>query len=201
MAKGFIAIAAMSENGVIGAGGKIPWHIPDEFKWFKQTTMGHTLVMGRKTFDSIGRPLPGRRTIVLSRSPLTIPGVTVVPSLDQLDPAQIEGPVFIAGGAEIYRQALPRISEIYLTVVKKTVEGDTFFPKIDEFFERAETLLDHPEFTVYRYRQIEENDQGASPPRFYLSPLLLLFGPLLLIIISWIVLILFPLFSKLFHSH
>jgi dihydrofolate reductase len=149
--KPFKAIAAMAENRVIGAHGTIPWHIPDEFKWFKQATMGQTLVMGRKTWDSIGKPLPGRRMIVVSRQPLTIPGVTVVPSLDEIDPNRFEGDTFIAGGAEIYRQALPRIAEIYLTVVKKSVEGDVLFPEFEDQFERAETLLEHPEFTVYRY--------------------------------------------------
>lgn len=145
----FKAIAAMSENRVIGANGKIPWHIPDEFKWFKEATMGHTLVMGRKTYESIGRPLPGRRTIVLSRQPLEIPGAAVVPSLEEV---KAEGAVFIAGGAEVYRQALPFCSELYLTVVKRKVEGDAFFPEIvPEFVRDEKPRLEHPEFTVWRY--------------------------------------------------
>ncbi len=145
----FKAIAAMSENRVIGADGKIPWHIPDEFKWFKEATMGHTLVMGRKTYASIGRPLPGRKTVVLSRQPQEIPGVTVVGSLDQVP---TEGEVFIAGGAEIYRQALPQCAEIYLTVVKRQVEGDVLFPEIGpEFRKDPAPVREHSEFTVWRY--------------------------------------------------
>ena len=145
----FKAIAAMSENRVIGADGKIPWHIPDEFKWFREATMGHILVMGRKTYASIGRPLPGRKTVVLSRQPLEIPGVTVVGSLDAVPR---EGTVFIAGGAEIYRQALPYCAEIFLTVVKRKVEGDTFFPEIGpEFRKDPVPVREHVEFTVWRY--------------------------------------------------
>lgn len=147
--KMFKAIAAVSENGVIGSGGAIPWHIPDEFKWFKQATMGHTLVMGRKTYESIGRPLPGRVTYVLSRRGTSIPGVENITRLDEIKAPQ--GDIFIAGGAEIYRLALPRISEIYLTRVKKTVAGDVRFPEFEGEFEKVEALLEHPEFTVYRY--------------------------------------------------
>src|SRR5271166_2104453 len=99
--KHFKAIAAMSENRVIGDGGKIPWHLPEDFKWFKSTTMGHVIVMGRKTFESIGRPLPGRETIVLSRSGFKHPGVRTVSALSQIDPSGEERDIFICGGAEV----------------------------------------------------------------------------------------------------
>ena len=150
----FKAIAAMSLNRVIGANGKIPWHLPEDFKWFKQTTTGHVLVMGRKTFESIGRPLPNRTTLVLSRSGAQFPGTTTIRSLDEIGPAAGPGDrqVFICGGAEIYRQALPLCSDLYLTLVKREVEGDAFFPPFENEFELAAELRDTPEFKILHYR-------------------------------------------------
>src|SRR5256884_2246730 len=113
----FKAIAAMSENRVIGRGNQIPWHLPEDFEWFKKTTTGNVIVMGRKTFESIGRPLPNRTTIVLSRSGFSYPGVRTVKSLDEITPSAEPGEVFICGGADVYRQALPLCSELYLTLV------------------------------------------------------------------------------------
>jgi dihydrofolate reductase len=127
-------IAAMAENGVIGRGGKLPWHLADDLKRFKRLTMDHAIVMGRKTWESIGRPLPGRRMIVISRQSDYCPeGVTVVGSLDAaLETARAAGDdeVFIAGGAEIYRLALSRADRLYITLVLADVEGDTKFPEI-----------------------------------------------------------------------
>src|SRR5262245_58412465 len=123
----FKAIAAMSLNRVIGAGNKIPWHLPEVFKWFKHMTTGHVIVMGRKTFASIGKPLPNRETIVLSRGAFNHPGVRAIRSLEEL-PASDSRTIFICGGAQVYEQALPLCSDLYLTLVKRTVEGDTFFP-------------------------------------------------------------------------
>jgi len=151
LAKPFKAIAAVAENGVIGAGGKMPWHIPEEFAWFKKATMGHTLVVGRKTYESIGRPLPGRRMLVLSRQPIEIPGVTVVPSLEAVDPMRYDGEVFIAGGAEVYRQGFPLCDELWLTTVKRTVEGDAFLPDPNALFEPKDMLVEHELFTVRRW--------------------------------------------------
>ena len=105
--KHFKAIAAMSLNRVIGAGNKIPWHLPEDFKWFKKMTMGNVVVMGRKTFESIGRPLPNRETIVVSRSQFTFPGVRTIGNLGEIDLNGEQREVFICGGAEIYREALP----------------------------------------------------------------------------------------------
>jgi dihydrofolate reductase len=151
--KPFKAIAAMSLNRVIGAGNRIPWHLPEDFKWFKAMTTGHVIVMGRKTFESIGRPLPNRTTIVLSRSEFSFPGVITVPGLDGIQP-EIDGrEYFICGGAEIYAQALPRCSDLYLTLVKREVEGDTFFPLFEEMFELASVLQDNPEFSILHYRR------------------------------------------------
>lgn len=147
------AIAAMSENRVIGNGNRIPWHLPEDFKFFKATTMGHVLVMGRKTFESIGRPLPGRETMVLSRSGFAHPGVRTTRSLDELPALAGTRQVFICGGAEIYRQALPLCADLYLTHVKRTVEGDAFFPPFEELFKPVETLQDNADFRIVRYRR------------------------------------------------
>jgi dihydrofolate reductase len=152
--KPFKAIAAMSLNRVIGARNSIPWHLPEDFKWFKQTTTGHVLVMGRKTFESIGRPLPHRTTLVLSRSGAQFPGTTTIGSLDEIEKVigAEEKQVFICGGADIYRQALPFCSELFLTVVKREVEGDAYFPPFEEGFELVGELRDTPEFKILHYR-------------------------------------------------
>ncbi|MBU6401281.1 MAG: dihydrofolate reductase, partial [Verrucomicrobia bacterium] len=133
--KQFQAIAAIAENRVIGSGNRIPWHLPEDFKWFKQMTTGHILVMGRRTFESIGKPLPDRTTIVLSRSNFSHPGVRTAGSLEELVPLAADRQVFICGGAQIYAQALPLCSDLYLTLVKRVVEGDAFFPPFEEQFE------------------------------------------------------------------
>src|SRR5437016_10683854 len=105
--KYFQAIAALSLNRVIGLGNKIPWHLPEDFKWFKKMTTGQIIVMGRKTFESIGKPLPNRTTIMLSRSQFHYPGVQTISDLSQIDLADETREIFICGGAEIYRQTLP----------------------------------------------------------------------------------------------
>ncbi len=146
------AIAAMSLNRVIGAGNQIPWHLPEDFKWFKQMTTGHVIVMGRKTFESIGRPLPNRETIVLSRSRFSHPGVKTLRGLDELPALAGEREMFICGGAQVYAQALPLCSDLYLTLVKRTVAGDALFPPFEDWFERAEEIRDTPEFKIVHYR-------------------------------------------------
>jgi dihydrofolate reductase len=148
--KPFKAIAAMSENRVIGNGNQIPWHLPEDFKWFKQITTGNVIVMGRKTFESIGRPLPNRTTIILSRSGFDFPGVQTIRSLEEL-PEISDRQIFICGGAQIYEQTLPLCSDLYLTLVKRTVEGDAFFPRFEEDFRLSEVLRDTPEFTILHY--------------------------------------------------
>ncbi len=149
------AIAALAENRVIGAGGKIPWHLPEDFKFFRQQTTGNTIVMGRKTWDSLGRPLPHRRNIVVSRSMTpgekTLPGAVVVNSFDDVDKLPAAGDIWIIGGAEIYAQALPRCQELYLTHVTGSPVGDVFFPEYKDLFEARETVLTKPEFHIVRY--------------------------------------------------
>ena len=151
----FKAIAAMSENRVIGANGKIPWHLPEDFKWFKQVTMGHVLVMGRRTFESIGRPLPGRETFILTRSGFTAPGARSVPDVAALEAALEDDPrdVFVAGGAEIFRLLLGQCSDLFLTRVKRIVPGDAFFPPFETEFIQVATVIENDEFVVEHYQQ------------------------------------------------
>jgi dihydrofolate reductase len=150
--KPFKAIAAMSLNRVIGVGNKIPWHLPEDFKWFKQMTTGHVIVMGRKTSESIGQPLPNRETIVLSRSQFSHPGVRTICNLDALSALAGDREIFICGGAQIYALALPLCSDLYLTLVKRIVNGDAFFPPFEDQFELAEEIRDTPEFKILHYR-------------------------------------------------
>jgi dihydrofolate reductase len=155
--KPFKAIAAMSLNRVIGAGNKIPWHLPEDFKWFKQMTTGQVVVMGRKTFESIGKALPNRTTIVLTRSPQPIAGARVMSDLAQLVAVRPEfesRQVFICGGAQVYQQALPLCSDLYLTLVKRTVEGDVFLPSFESQFELVKEVTDNPEFKILHYRAL-----------------------------------------------
>ncbi len=220
----FQAIAAMALNRVIGAGNQIPWRLPEDFKWFKQMTTGHVIVMGRKTFESIGRPLPKRETIVLTRGSFSYPGVKTIHDLSELthwpenpspglaatlppsdgerdregflEPPRlaIRAPerterrspnrlvaaemgfepirrsalqsvgrgvpnvastreIFICGGAQVYAQALPLCSDLYLTLVKREVDGDTLFPPFEDQFELAEELRDTAEFIILHYRR------------------------------------------------
>lgn len=186
--KHFKAIAAMSQNRVIGAAGKIPWYLPDDFKWFKQTTMGHVIVFGRKTFESLGRPLPHRKNLVLTRHPQSLikrhpeifgqyhewrggqflkqpyqfhfsklgekqeTEIFIFNSLDKLNPGEFPNDIFICGGAEIYAEALPRCSDLYLTLVKRDVEGDAFFPEFENKFNLVEEVRDTLEFKILRYQ-------------------------------------------------
>jgi dihydrofolate reductase len=128
-------IAAVAENGVIGYRGALPWHLPDDLRRFKALTMGHHLIVGRRTFESIGRGLPGRRMVVLSRRRASLPdGVAGAVSLEEaLRRAEEAGDdeVFVAGGAEVYGLALPHADRLYLTRVHAAPQGDTFFPTID----------------------------------------------------------------------
>ena len=145
----------MALNRVIGRDNTIPWHLPEDFKWFKKMTTGQVVVMGRKTFHSIGKPLPNRTTVVLTRSPGPIPGVITISDLDRLDrnaPPFSGHDIFICGGAQVYAQALPLCSDLYLTVVQQTLEGDTFFPPFEDQFKLAETIADCPGFRILHYR-------------------------------------------------
>jgi len=169
----FHAIAAMSENRVIGNQGKIPWHLPEDFRWFKHKTMGGTLVMGRKTFESIGKPLPGRKTIVLTHSNISIPGVEICTDAqllisrfsDAFDPLATRpdrlagedttpsrhSPPWICGGEQIYRRLLAECRALYLTLVKGKVEGDAFFPEFENDFSLEQVIRENKSFRVERW--------------------------------------------------
>ncbi|MEM7082598.1 MAG: dihydrofolate reductase [Pseudomonadota bacterium] len=131
-------IVAVSKNGVIGRNNALPWQLRADLKWFKQVTTGNTIVMGRKTYESIGRPLPNRDNIVLSRRGGEIEGCRVCQTLDSAVAQASRGDVFVIGGAQIYRYALPMATRLFLTVVDAQVEGDTWLPFIDlEDWERV----------------------------------------------------------------
>ncbi|PLX47225.1 MAG: hypothetical protein C0613_14715 [Desulfobulbaceae bacterium] len=130
-----ILLVAMAENRAIGKDNKIPWHIPEEVAHFKRTTMGHTLIMGRKTYDSIGRPLPGRTNIVItSQADLAIPGCRMAASLHEAIEIgrTLAKKIFIIGGGDIFRQSMVLADSIYLSVIHRNVEGDVFFPDFSE---------------------------------------------------------------------
>jgi dihydrofolate reductase len=155
-------LVAVAENGVIGRGGKLPWHLADDLRRFKQLTMGHTIVMGRKTWESIGRALPGRRMIVISRQAgYHVEGAQVAGSLEnalQIAEAAGDDETFVIGGSEIYRLALPRVDRIHLTRVHADVAGDEYFPDfsasnwqlVESVSHAADTDNDYPfSFEIY----------------------------------------------------
>ena len=129
-------VAAVGRNGVIGVDGRLPWHLPDELRRFKELTIGHVLVMGRRTYESIGRPLPGRTTVVVTRRPdwrPGAPGVLVAHGVaDAVETAlAVDDEVFVVGGAEVYAAAIPLADRLALTFVDAEPDGDTFFPEVD----------------------------------------------------------------------
>ena len=149
------AIVAMARNRAIGFQGKMPWHLPEDFAWFKRATMGGALLMGRKTFASIGRALPGRLTLIATRRgdpTLGAPNVKIIDDLAAFRPEdQAPREVWVAGGAEIYAQTLPRCTDLYLSLLDHDAEGDTFFPAFETDFPHAETIRREPGFEVVRF--------------------------------------------------
>jgi dihydrofolate reductase len=150
-----IAIAAVARNRGIGLNNKLPWHIPEDFAFFKATTMGQALLMGRKTYESIGRPLPGRTTIVLSRSGFTAaPGVLVARDWQEATRLVPELTLYLAGGAALYAEALPWCTELLLTHVDLEPEADAFFPDWSKDFDSGEVLQTHPTCVMKRHRPL-----------------------------------------------
>ena len=145
------AIAAMSKNRVIDSNNKIPWYIPSEFQWFKKTTMGDILIMGRKTFESIGKPLPGREIIVISKSKENIEGVTVIKNIKDIFNLNTERTIWITGGEKIYKNLLPECSEIILSIINQEFEGDAFFPKFEKNFKLEKTIKKEKEFIIQKW--------------------------------------------------
>ncbi len=163
-------VVAVATNGVIGKDGDLPWRLPDELKYFKRLTVGHTLIMGRKTFESIGRPLPRRRTLILSRDPgFRAQGVEVVKSLEQALELAASAPptapkpqpsLFVVGGASVYAAALPMAGHLFMTRVHTDMQGDVYFPEISwknwqlQASERHEIDDRHEHaFTMEHYRR------------------------------------------------
>lgn len=154
--KAFKAIAAMAEGRVIGKSNTLPWNIPEELKWFKQCTLGHIIIMGRKTFDSLGRALPNRTTVVLTRkTPLNpVDGVHYINTIFELKTLNLDPnkEVWICGGAEIYSQTLPYCSDLYLTDIKlKIPEGDAFFPEFKHLFKAENIVAETDTFRIVHY--------------------------------------------------
>ena len=145
-------IVACSRNRVIGKDGALPWRLSEDLKWFKKITSGHAILMGRKTWDSLGRPLPNLRNLVLSRSLEPSDGMEVIRSLDDLGKLVVEGDLFVIGGGELYEQLLPECGELYLTTVLREVpDGDAFFPAYEHLFEPVETLAETEDFVLKKW--------------------------------------------------
>ncbi|MFV0308762.1 MAG: dihydrofolate reductase [Desertimonas sp.] len=152
-----IQIAAVATNGAIGADGGLPWHLPEDFEHFKRTTLGHVLVMGRATFESIGRPLPDRTTIVLTRNPRWSPpvGVWVAGSIDEAlaRAVELDDEVYIAGGAAVYAAAMPHSDVLVISEIPLCPPADTFFPPIDPSVWHEAERRHHDGFDVVRWER------------------------------------------------
>ena len=146
-------IAAVAQNGVIGAGGTLPWHLPEDLKHFKKLTLGHPVIMGRRTWESLGKPLPGRENIVVTRRPgFAAPDASVAASLAGAIALCAGEPVaFVIGGAEIYAAALPLADGLVLTEIRQDYEGDTFFPEWDRKLWRATKQETHTSAAGVRF--------------------------------------------------
>lgn len=160
-----ILIAAMAENNVIGRDNTLPWHLPADLKHFKQRTTGHAIIMGRKTFDSIKKPLPNRTNIVITRQPdWSFPGVITTHSIKEaIAAAGDETEVYIVGGSEIYKQALPLANQLSLTFIHESYEGDAYFPEID--FSQWEEIAreEHPAQPLHHANPTNPKDSPPSP--------------------------------------
>ena len=151
--KNWTAIVAMARNRVIGREGKMPWHLPEDLRWFKEKTLGGALLMGRKTYESIGRPLPGRETYVISRT-ATFPGTQTIHDLATYDFEKIGRPIFVVGGGEIYRELLPRCAEVLVTQLHREETGDAWMPEFEEEFPVVEVMRETEQFRIVRYARV-----------------------------------------------
>jgi dihydrofolate reductase len=151
------AVVAMASNRVIGRDGGLPWRLPEDLKWFKRLTLGHPVIMGRRTMESLGRPLPGRRNLVVSRSLSSAPaGFELAPSPeDALALVAGEEEASVIGGAEIYAAMMPLCAEVLLSYVHRPHEGDTRLPEFEDSFELAEILHRDEDFELRRYARAE----------------------------------------------
>jgi dihydrofolate reductase len=153
-------IAAVAKNKVIGNKNQLPWRVPEDLKFFKAQTTGHAIVMGKKTYDSTGKPLPNRRNIVVSRTAASIDGAEVCGSIDEAiaRARETDPEPFVIGGSEIYRLAMPLATRILITEIDQTPEGDAFFPDIDhaEWKETARRAGETPGVTFVTYERVDE---------------------------------------------
>ncbi|MBV8898798.1 MAG: dihydrofolate reductase [Verrucomicrobia bacterium] len=156
-----ITIVAMTPSRVIGYRNAIPWRLPEDLRWFKQTTLGHPVLMGRKTFESLGKPLRGRANLVVSRT-FSFDGVEMIPSLARFEPGRYEREVFVIGGAEIYRALLARCRQLLVTHIKAEYPGDAFFPAYEHLFRPTEEICDAGEFRIVRYERVEKMPQAEK---------------------------------------
>ncbi len=156
-------IAAMTHKGIIGKGNALPWNIPDELKYFRRCTQGATVIMGARTYESIGRPLPNRYNIVLGPVGLHIPGVDVCHSVDAALVAAEAwrkangGEIFIIGGAYTYAQFLPLVDRLYISYIKHDYDGDVFFPPVDWSAWHEVERTDYPEFECVVYQKMRSS--------------------------------------------
>ena len=149
---GIKVIVAISENYVIGKNGDLPWRISEDLKWFKKITLGHTLLMGRKTWESLPGPLPKRENWVLSSNLREQPDIQVFSKLEEALVAGSDRELFIIGGGELYRQTLPLCGELYVSEVsREVVDGDAFFPPFKDKFEIMENLFKNDDFCLNRW--------------------------------------------------
>ena len=149
-----VIIAAVAENGVIGRDGKLPWHIPEDLRRFRQLTLGHCVIMGRKTFESIGKPLEGRKNIVItSQKGYEAEGVAVVHSLEEAFEG-CEGTAFVIGGSSVFEETLPLASRLELTLIHRVVEGDVYFPPVGKEWKEA-AREDREGFSFVTYRKVK----------------------------------------------
>lgn len=160
-----VAIVAMTSDRIIGRDGTLPWHLPEDLAFFKRTTSGHPIIMGRKTYESIGRPLPKRRNIVLTRDRnWSVPGVETIHQPSDLTAlAGLEGTVFIIGGAEVYSAFLDLTDELLVSRVHENFPGDTRFPEFESRFPHQEIIESHPGFEVWRYSRISRLNPSSAP--------------------------------------
>ena len=161
-------VVAMAKNRVIGAGNAIPWHLPDELKLFKRITMGHHIVMGRRTYESIGRLLPGRTTVIVTRqSGYHVPGAVVAHSLAEAVAACAgDDEIFVIGGGELYKSALPLADRLHLTTVEAEPAGDTFMPEFDLGEWREICSEFHPADAAHRHAyRYAVYDRNRGPQR------------------------------------
>ncbi len=152
------AVVAMSPQRIIGKDGRMPWHIPEDLKLFKELTLGHPILMGRKTFESIGRPLPGRQNIVLTRqADWQAEGVTVIHDLAELSELELQASeVMLIGGGELYRLLLERCDRLLVSRLHRDYEGDTSFPEFESLFDQGELLREWADFSLISYARKAE---------------------------------------------